>query len=285
MSTAAAAPAAPRAGTNRLALVFAGLMMVLLLAALDSTIVATALPTIVGDLGGLDELSWVTSALPARADRRHAALRQARRPARAQAGAAERDRAVPRWARRCAGWPESMTELIAFRAVQGLGAGGLIVLVQASVGDVVPPRERGRYQGLFGAVFGFASGRRPAARRADRRSPLLALDLLREPARSALLALVVISATLPAARRAARARRSTTWGPACSRPALSAIVLVASLGGTTWAWGSAQVVLVALAGAGLLAVLRLRRAPGAASRCCRCRCSRTRCSASRACSR
>src|SRR6185437_8320223 len=62
MSTTAAAPAAPRAGTQRLALVFAGLMMVLLLAALDQTIVATALPTIVGDLGGLERISWVTSA-------------------------------------------------------------------------------------------------------------------------------------------------------------------------------------------------------------------------------
>src|SRR5207253_2816256 len=55
------------------------------------------------------------------------------------------------------GQAHSMTELIAFRAVQGLGAGGLVVLIQAVIGDIVPPRERGRYQGLFGAVFGLAS--------------------------------------------------------------------------------------------------------------------------------
>ena len=75
-----------------------------------------------------------------------------------------------------------MTELIAFRAVQGLGAGGLIVLVQAVIGDVVPPRERGRYQGLFGAVFGVASIAGPLLGGVIVERGLVAVDLLRQPA-------------------------------------------------------------------------------------------------------
>ena len=77
-----------------------------------------------------------------------------------------------------------MTQLIAFRAVQGLGAGGLIVLTQATIGDVVPPRERGRYQGLFGAVFGIASVAGPLLG-GFIVEQLVALDLLRQPARRA----------------------------------------------------------------------------------------------------
>src|SRR5271165_2552345 len=144
-----------------------------------------------------------------------------------------------------------MTELIAFRAVQGLGAGGLIVLVQAAVGDVVPPRERGRYQGLFGAVFGVASVA----------GPLLGGAIVENfswrwifyvnlPVGA--LALIVISATLPATGRRARPRIDYL-GAALLAAALSAIVLVASLGGTTWPWGSAQTIVVTLLGLVLLA--------------------------------
>src|SRR6201986_1530732 len=145
MSTSVAAPAAPRAGTNRLAVVFAGLMMVLLLAALDSTIVATALPTIVGDLGGLERIAWVTSAF--------LLAQTAVTPLYGKLGDQLGRKKILQSAvllflagSALCGLAQSMTMLIAFRAIQGLGAGGLIVLVQSTVGDVVPPRERGRYQ-------------------------------------------------------------------------------------------------------------------------------------------
>ena len=115
------------------------------------------------------------------------------------------------------GLARSMTELIAFRAVQGLGAGGLIVLVQASVGDIVPPRERGRYQGLFGAVFGFAAVA----------GPLLGgvivdnlswrwIFYVNLPIGA--LALVVISIDAARGRGAHAGRRSTTSAPGCSPP-------------------------------------------------------------------
>src|SRR5277367_4934874 len=131
-------------------------MLGMLLAALDQTIVSTALPTIVGDLKGGSHIAWViTSYLLATTV------------------------STPLWGKLgdqygrksffqaaivifligsvLAGLSSSMFELIAFRALQGLGSGGLIVGAQAIVGDVVSPRERGKYMGFFGAVFGLAS--------------------------------------------------------------------------------------------------------------------------------
>src|SRR2546423_4193024 len=138
-----------------LAVIFTGLMLVMLLAALDQTIVATALPTIVGDLGGLDHLAWVTSA--------YLLAQTVVTPVYGKLGDLYGRKRILQTAvllflagSALCGMAGSMYQLIAFRAVQGLGGGGLIVLTQAVVGDVVPPRERGRYQGLFGAVFGAA---------------------------------------------------------------------------------------------------------------------------------
>src|SRR3954462_5720246 len=136
-------------------LIFAGLMLVLLLAALDQTIVATAMPTIVRDLGGLEHLAWVTSA--------YLLGQTAVIPIYGKLGDLYGRKRVLQSAvllflaaSVLCGQAADMTELIAFRALQGMGGGGLIVLTQASIGDVVPPRDRGRYQGLFGAVFGGA---------------------------------------------------------------------------------------------------------------------------------
>jgi EmrB/QacA subfamily drug resistance transporter len=263
LSTAAAAPVLPRpVGSHRLGVVFSGLMLVMLLAAMDSTIVATALPTIVGDLGGLERLSWVTSA--------YLLAQTAVTPLYGKLGDQLGRKRVLQSAvvlflvgSGLCGVAGSMTELIAFRAVQGLGAGGLIVLVQATVGDIVSPRERGRYQGLFGAVFGVASIA----------GPLLGGVIVEHVSWRwifyvnlpiGLVALVVLAATLPAV--SVRSRPAIDYlGAGLLASALSAVVLVASLGGTTWPWGSARTVLVGAAAVLLfglfLAVERRAREP------------------------
>lgn len=141
---------------RRVRLVFAGLMLALLLAALDQTIVATALPEIVGELHGLDRMSWaVTSYLLA------ATIGL---PVYGKLGDLLGRKSVFLFAiavfvlgSALAGWSRTMNELIAFRAVQGVGAGGLMTGVQAIMADIVPARRRARYMGLIGAAYGLAS--------------------------------------------------------------------------------------------------------------------------------
>jgi EmrB/QacA subfamily drug resistance transporter len=233
--------------------VFAGLMLVMLLAALDQTIVATALPTIVQDLGGLQRLSWVTSA--------YLLAQTAVIPLYGKLGDLLGRKRVLQSAvviflvgSALCGLAGSMTALIAARAVQGLGAGGLIVLVQATVGDVVPPRERGRYQGLFGAVFGVASVAGPVlGGLIVEHTTWRWIFYVNLPFGA--LALLVLGATLPTLHT--RARPVIDYlGATLLAGSVSAIVLVTSLGGTTWPWDSAQVVLVSAA-AVVLAILFL----------------------------
>ena len=237
---AAAPPRAEDAPTvppgERRAAIFAGLVLVLLLAALDSTIVATALPTIVGELGGLTHLSWVVTA--------YLLAQTVVTPLYGKLGDLYGRKRVLQVAiviflagSALCGLSRSLTQLIVFRAIQGLGGGGLIVSTQAAIADVVPPRERGRYQGIFGSVFGLASIA----------GPLLGgfftthlswrwIFYINLPLGG--LALAVLGATLPV--DASRGRRSIDWsGATLLAGALAGIVLFADLGGTVLPWDSA----------------------------------------------
>jgi EmrB/QacA subfamily drug resistance transporter len=158
MNVASPLPAVPetRATQQQLWFVLAGLMLALVLAALDQNIVATALPRIVSDLGGLAHLSWVVTAFLVASTMTTPLYGKlsdiyGRRPAFFVSIVIFLAGSM------LCGLSQNMIELIIFRTVQGLGAGGLITLSQTVIGDLVSPRERGRYQGLFSAVFAVCS--------------------------------------------------------------------------------------------------------------------------------
>ena len=147
---------APEEQAARFRLIFSALLLVLLLASLDQTIVATALPTIVGELGGIQHLSWVVTA--------YLLASTVVGPVYGKLGDLYGRKIVLQTAiviflvgSALCGLAQNMGELIAFRALQGVGGGGLIVGTIAAVADIVSPRERGRYQGYFGAVFGVST--------------------------------------------------------------------------------------------------------------------------------
>jgi EmrB/QacA subfamily drug resistance transporter len=256
-----AAPGAVASGTEtkapdppNLKLVFGGLLLVMLLAALDQTIVATALPTIVGDLGGLNHISWVVTA--------YLLAQTAVTPLYGKLGdmygrkiVLQAGLVVFLVGSALCGQSRSLDELIAFRALQGLGGGGLMVSAQAAIGDVVPPRERGRYTGLFGAVFGLASIAGPllggflTSNLSWRWIFYVNLPL-------GIVAFFVLAATLP--KISERVHHVVDYlGTALLAAGLTAIVLAASLGGTSYAWGSPFIIALAIAGVLLLAAFSL----------------------------
>lgn len=146
----------PEYPTGRaLQLIFGALMLVMFLAALDQTIVSTALPTITSDLGGLNQLAWVVTS--------YLLASTASTPIWGKVSDLLGRKRVLQTAvvvflfgSALAGMSQTMWQLIATRAIQGLGAGGLMVLVMATIADVVSPRDRGKYTGIFGAVFAVA---------------------------------------------------------------------------------------------------------------------------------
>jgi EmrB/QacA subfamily drug resistance transporter len=141
---------------RQIIVVLLGLMAGMLLAALDQSIVGTALPRIVSDLGGLDNLAWVVTA--------YLLISTAATPLWGKISDLYGRRRIFQAAisifilgSALCGLSQNMPELIGFRAFQGLGGGGLMAIALAIIGDVIPPRERGRYQGYFGAVWGVSS--------------------------------------------------------------------------------------------------------------------------------
>ncbi|MEU5288466.1 MFS transporter [Streptomyces sp. NPDC020755] len=244
-------PPAPGEGqSHRSVLVAIGaLLLGMLLAALDQTIVSTALPTIVSELGGLDHLSWVVTA--------YLLAATAATPLWGKLGDQYGRKKLFQTAivifligSALCGVAQNMPQLIGFRALQGLGGGGLMVLSMAIVGDLVTPRERGKYQGLFGAVFGVTSVL----------GPLLGgfftehlswrwVFYINLPI--GVVALVVIAAVLHIPVR--REKHTIDYlGTFLIAAVATALVLVASLGGTTWAWSSPQII-----GLAVLAVVLL----------------------------
>ncbi|MFJ4852464.1 DHA2 family efflux MFS transporter permease subunit [Streptomyces sp. NPDC088730] len=248
-------PPAPAPGENRstrsVLVAIGALLLGMLLAALDQTIVSTALPTIVSDLGGLEHLSWVVTA--------YLLASTAATPLWGKLGDQYGRKRLFQIAivifligSALCGIAQNMPQLIGFRALQGLGGGGLIVLSMAIVGDIVPPRERGKYQGLFGAVFGMTSVLGPllggffTEQLSWRWVFYINLPI-------GVIALAVIAAVLHIPVR--RTKHTIDYlGTFLIASVATCLVLVASLGGSTWPWGSAQIIGLAVLSVLLLAV-------------------------------
>ncbi|WP_419996854.1 MDR family MFS transporter [Streptomyces boninensis] len=222
-----------------------GLMITMMLAMLDNLIVGTAMPTIVGELGGLNHLSWVVTAYTL-------AIAVS----------------TPLWGKFgdmygrkgifmssivlfligsvLSGMAQDMGQLIAFRAVQGLGGGGLIVGVMAIIGDLVPPRERGKYQGMMAAVMGIATIGGPLVggtitdHLGWRWAFYINIPL-------GIVALFVISSVLHLPKKRVKAKIDYL-GAALLSIGLTALVLVTSWGGTEYDWASVQIIGLAVLG-------------------------------------
>jgi EmrB/QacA subfamily drug resistance transporter len=238
-------------------LAFSAILLTTLLAALDQSIVSTALPRIVGDLGGFSDLSWVVSAyllastvtIPL-----YGKLSDiyGRRLLFAIAITVFLIGSV------LCGFASTMGELIAFRAIQGLGAGGLIPLAQAAIGDLYSPRERGRYQGYVASMWGIAAVSGPLA--GGTLTEAISwrwIFFINLPL--GLVALAVVVKTLSGSR--SREHRIDYAGALTLGLSLGAILIACAWSGTTYPMGSVQVIapfVGGICGLGLFALIERR---------------------------
>ena len=253
-ATPALAGAQPPLTHRQILLVFSGLMAGLLLAALDQTIVATALPIIVGELGGLDHYSWVVTA--------YLLSSTVCTPLYGKISDLYGRRIMVQSAiviflagSLLAGVAQGMLQLIVFRGIQGVGAGGLMALTFAVVGDVVSPRERGRYIGLLAGTWAFASVIGPfiGGFIVDNLSWRWVF-LVNLPIGAAALAVTSSVLHLPVVRRP---HRIDVEGALLLTAGVSCLLLTLVWGGVEHPWSSPVIVGLGAAGAVLLAAFVL----------------------------
>jgi EmrB/QacA subfamily drug resistance transporter len=236
---------------RRILVILFALMLGMFLAALDQTIVATALPTIAGDLHGLNHLSWVVTAY-----------------------LISSTISLPLWGKfgdlygrkkffqisivifligsMLSGLSHDMIQLIACRAIQGIGAGGLMVGSQAIIGDVIPPRQRGRYMGYFGAVFGLSSILGPlAGGYLTQHASWRWIFYINVPIGIVALFAIAIVLHIPATRVH---HKIDWWGTTFLSSGVVALILLTTWGGTTYAWGSTTILALGIGGVLTLAI-------------------------------
>ncbi len=245
----------PGLSHRQILIVFSGLMMGMLLAALDQTIVATALPTIVGELSGLEHLAWVITAYML-ASTSSVPIYGKLSDLYGRKFLFQLSIAVFIAGSLLSGLAQSMTALIVFRGVQGLGAGGIMALSQAIIGDIIAPRERGRYQGYMGSVFAFSSVA----------GPLLGgfftdhiswrwVFFINLPLGALALAICTFVLQLP--RR--RVPHSIDYiGSVLMIGGVSCLLLVTTWGGKQYDWTSPTILALAVAGVVLLVLFALQ---------------------------
>ncbi|MEE4546962.1 MDR family MFS transporter [Streptomyces sp. V4-01] len=237
--TATPTTAAKEPRQRSVRVVMVGLMIAMLLAMLDNMIVGTAMPTIVGELGGLDHLAWVVTA--------YTLATAASTPIWGKLGDMYGRKGIFLTSivlflvgSALSGMSQSMDQLISFRAIQGLGAGGLMVGVMAIIGELIPPRERGKYQGLIAGVMAIAMIG----------GPLVGGSItdnwgwrwsfyINLPVGAVALTMVTIVLHLPKKRTESRI---DYLGAALLTVAITSLVLLTTWGGTQYAWGSGQII-------------------------------------------